>query len=248
MFYKKKQKVIEWNTDHPNSINNNIHIDDYLVPSNSNKPKWFTSLKGKKDIKTGISNIKTCYSMLEMFKNSYTLISPCDFKVEISQMGWKTHQMPFPWISIDSHTNTVRGVDTQMGYDFNPNFVNLKFVIPIIVSPKFQKMKTICMSTFFENPVTDIIIPPGIMQLIPGQPLHLNLNSFVDLSGHKGTDYKFIEFRQGQPLCLFYFPDGLPKLEHNEKLKYKPRKRHFLDWSSKEKEYDNKIKKCPFSR
>lgn len=248
MFFNKKSNFLEWNTDHPLDQYNNIDISDYLIPLNKNKPEWFSKLKGRKNDITGISNIKTCPSVLDLFKNSLTLISPCDFSVEVSQMGWKVSQMPFDWLKIDSHTATSPGLYTQMGYDFNQNFFNLKFNIPIIISPTRKKVKFIFLSTFFNDPVSDIIIPPGIATLLPENPLHLNLNSFVDLTGLKGSESLVINFRQGQPLSNIYFPDGIPKLVKNEKLKYKPRKTHYLDWSNREKNYDSKVSKCPFHK
>ena len=234
MFKKKPKQIILWDVVDKNY---ETPITDYIIPTQQLQPKWYKNLKQVVDPRSGVGNVKSCPSFQQLFKDSYTFISPCEFEVEVARQGHRINQPDNIWFKTASHTN-LQNIPSQMGLEWDKDFYNLKFGPNIMISTNVGKLTIISLPPFYDNPRSDIIIPPGVFDITPSVNLQLNLNTFIDLKGLATTESKTIKVKQGQPLAMLYLPQGVLDFERTT-LHTQPRKSFFGD-------YQNKIKKCPF--
>ena len=235
MFKKKIKQVILWDV-----LNQNHYtpIEDYIIPTQQLQPKWYKNLKQASDPRTGIGNVKGCPSFQQLFKDSYTFVSPCDFELEVSRQGRRFLQPDnVGWWRVDTHTNIANG-DSQMGQEWDKDLYNIKLSSNIRISISTGRISIITLSPFYHNPRSEFIIPTGVFDIIPNTTLELNLNTFIDLKGQTQIGSKTIVVKSGQPLAMLYLPQGTLDFEKT-KLHYVPRKKFFGD-------YKESLKKCPF--
>ena len=234
MFGKKKKQVLLWDVidkkyDTP--------ITDYLIPTKQLQPKWYKNLKQVVDPRSGVGNVKSCPSFQQLFQDSYTFVSPCDFEIEVGRQGHRILQANSIWWKIDSHTN-IQNHPSQMGLEWDKDLYNVKFGPNILISTNVGKLTVMSLPPFYYNPRSEIIIPPGVFDITPSINMQLNLNTFIDLKGMSVTDSKTIKIKAGQPLAMLYLPQGTLDLERTT-LHSQPRKKFFGD-------YKEKLKKCPY--
>jgi len=95
IFKKPKQKII-WDYlasrpsatfAHADFVREGRTIEDYLIPTSKMTPEWFKSLKQTKNWMESYPTAKTCPSFIELFKNSYLFIAPCDIACKVSSTG-----------------------------------------------------------------------------------------------------------------------------------------------------------------
>jgi len=234
MFKKKEKQVILFDIVDERS---NIRLSDYFIPTKEFKPKWFKNLKQNIDPTNGMGNVITCPSFIELFKNSYTYVSPCDINIEVSRLGHRAILPDPKWFMFDSHTHK-NNAPSQMGKEWPRDLYNLKFVPRMFITTNIGKVNMVIVPAFFHNPYPDIIIAPGIFELTPSVTINPNLNTFIDLKDIKNNDSKKIKVKAGDPLAMFYFPNGILDIKKST-VEEIPRKKFFLDHSTK-------IKNCPF--
>ena len=234
MFSKKQKQVLLWDI-----INKDYDtpITDYIIPTQQLQPKWYKNLKQVVDSKSGMGNVKSCPSFQQLFRDSYTYISPCDFEIEVARQGHRIHQPSDIWWRVATHTN-IQNQPSQMGLEWDKDFYNVKFGPNIMISTNVGKVTIMSLPPFYNNPRSEIIIPPGVFDITPSITMQLNLNTFIDLKGISVADSKTIKIKSGQPLAMLYLPQGVLDFERTT-LKEQPRKTFFGD-------YQNKLKKCPF--
>lgn len=249
-----------------NKVNNTfwrVDISKLLVKSSKELPSWYkkiTPLKEREFVNNSIGfNVKTCPSFLDIFKNSLLAKSPCDAIIEYDKYGYTTI---FPdeetrnLLTITSHTWNMTADYVsfkaseykQLGPDWDENFQNIKLTLPILLSTKKKRRKVIFMPSFYYDQKNPLVVAPGIMDLLPKTPLDLSINFFLDVSNlGGGTQRLFI--KKGDPLCLLYFPEGIPKLEYAD-LRISLRDKFVASWISKSRDYEESEKekksKCPF--
>ena len=234
MFKKKAKQVILWDNLTHEFVTS---ITDYLIPTINLQPKWYKNLKQVVDTRSGMGNVKTCPSFQQLFKDSYTFVSPCDFELEVGSQGHRMLQPSNIWWNTSTHTN-IKNFPSQMGLDWDKNLYNVKLGPNILISTNIGKLTVVTLPSFYHNPRTEILIPPGVFDITPNINLELNLNTFIDLKELSVADSKTIKIKSGQPLAMLYLPQGILGFEKTT-LKPQPKKKFFGD-------HQNKLKKCPF--
>ena len=244
LFKKTVPQYILWDTEEKST--RDTQVSDYLIPTNKLKPKWYSNLKPTIDDASGISNVKSCPSFHQIFKDSYTFISPCDLEIEVGRYGYNLLSADSVWFRSSSHTH-ISGKKSQMGDEWDKDFYNIKLGANIILATNKSKLTVLNLHSYYHTPRTSLIIPPGVYNLTKEIPLQLNLNIFVDIKDLSEAGTKKILVKKGDPLALFYIPEGFKSMK-KANLKTLPRRFFVGDYmkSIKELGKKKKQKKCPF--
>ena len=242
MFKKNKQNLL-WNFINKN-LEGYFELDDYFEKSINHLPGWYSKIKANKSTpfksfghSESSSNIKTCPSFVDLFKNSLIFKCPIDVDIKISKnkFDYVVPTGSHPMLSITSHTMVEEKTGSQMGQYWNNNIQNIKFSLPLTMWTSQKKTKLIFLSNFYFNPRQEMQVAPGIVDFLPSNPLEMSVNFFIDLKDH---EEKTINLKSNEPLALMYFPEGLPELKRGYETQ-KLRKKFYGDWTSRVKKYDN---------
>jgi hypothetical protein len=257
--FKKEKILFNFSNSY---LRDRLRLSNFFVNSSKNLPEWYKSLPTKKLIdmvgKIFILNAKTCPSFVDIFKNSMTFISPSDIMIEYGKSGMKfsTPEPGYEWFLIESHT--WKRVDTntyirdksanQMGELWGEGIHNIKIGTPVWFCTKYNKAKVIFMPNMYYNQKSELSVAPGVLELIPKEPMRISVNFFVDVSNLGPSETKTILIKKGEPLAMLYFPSGLHEFEKTD-IHGGFRSKFYGNWLSKIREYDKKQetkKKCPF--
>lgn len=256
MIFKKKKQSLLWNYLDRN-LDGYFDISDYFVKSTNNLPDWYKKVKAVKSIPFkdkgfahSASNVKTCPSFVDLFKNSLVFKCPIDIDIEVGMNGmdYTTPTESHHMLTVTTHTLIKEKSGSQMGKFWDDTMQNIKLSLPITMWASHKKTKMIFLPNTYFDPRQELQVAPGIADLLPDNPLQMAVNFFVDLKGLGPVSTKTINLKNGQPLGLIYFPGGLPQIERGYTVP-KLRKNFFGDWISRIKKYDEKNQKkskCPF--
>lgn len=255
MFNKKKKQKLVWDFIPKRSSNITFNndggksLDDYLVPLVSVMPDWFKTLKQTKDYLQQYPNVRTCPSFIELFKNSYAFIAPCDLVFKFSKQGMDVVQTEDGWVSISSHTAVPPEMGgTQMGPLWDKSLQNIKIMSGLQIGVNKGECNIMHIPAYYHNPRSIFYAPTGISTLTSANPLDLNLNIFVDMTKLDMDNGDTIKIKHGTVLAYIYMPSGI--LPHSKvKLDKKMRKSFLGDYQRQLDEFrEEKPKgKCPFS-
>lgn len=256
LFKKKQEQKIIWDyiPVRPSNVafeaKGGKDLADYLVPLSQVMPKWFKSLRQTKDYLKQFPNVRTCPSFVELFKNSYAFVAPCDFQIKISASGMDMIQPEEGWISITSHTALPPELGgNQMGELWDKNLQNIKIMTGIQLGCSTGEFNIMHLPSYYHDPKSKLFSPPGVSTITEDNPLDLNVNVFIDLSTIDLEKGETIAVKHGTPLAYIYMPFGLLPYEKGI-LDKKMRKSFLGDYDRQLKEFRNKNSaskgKCPF--
>lgn len=216
-----------------------LDISRYLTDTMKKLPLWYKDIKLYDNF-----SIKRCPSFIELFKNSYTIISPTDFTLKFSKSkrsaNFLTSNENKEYLSLETHTiNPIDGI-FQMNY-FNPDFQNVKLSFPLAIRSKKGRIDAIMFSNFYHNPSYPLQAAPGIWPLIDDYTNQFNVNFFINWEINKN-----LEVKKGDPLALMYFPNGKPELEKAYLKEELHENIHYRN-SKESGFYLKKMAKCPYN-
>lgn len=251
---KSSQKIIwDYIPERPSNVtfgvNSGKDLSDFLVPLIETMPDWFTSLRQTKDYLKQFPNVRTCPSFIELFKNSYAFIAPCDLQINISTRGFELIQTDEGWISMSSHTALPKEMGgNQMGDKWDPMIQNIKLMSGLQIGCNKGNFNYMYLPAYYHNPRARFTAPPGISTIVSSNPLDLNLNLFIDVTDIQTKGKEELKIKNGTVLAYVYFPSGILPFEKG-KLNKKMRKSFLGDYNRHLDEYKkNSTKgKCPFS-
>jgi hypothetical protein len=244
-------------------------LKDYLVPTREILPKWFKSLKQTTSYFTMFPNVRTCPSFIDLFKDSYTFVAPCDIHFKIDAKGVNFVSAEDGWFETHSHTaqkapkgvwNDVAneaGALNQMGSLWDQQIHNIKFMTGLQLGVNHGEFRFMQLPSYWHNPNATFFTPPGISTVTEANPLDLQLNTFIDFKKYRDKNGDLIKegvhetIKVGTPMGLIFLPDGYLPFEHG-KLNKRLRKRFLSDYTDHLKEFRNDKKnkeekgKCPF--
>ncbi len=263
MFYyggkKKVDQKILWDfvPDRPSNVNLGVKsgkgLEDYLVPLVSMMPDWFKTLKQTKNFLDQYPNVRTCPSFVELFKNSYALVAPCDFTLKISLRGMDLIQVENGWLEITTHTGLPQELGgNQMGMQWDQTLQNIKIMTGLTLGTNKGHYNIMHLPAYYHEPKSKLFAPPGISTITEDTPLDLNVNVFFDMSNLTSENEEVITVKHGTPLAYIYMPFGLLPYEKGN-LDRKMRKQFLGDYKRQLEQYFSKKSKkegkgkCPFS-
>ena len=243
--FKSSKQKITWDyiTDRPSSIQfNNTgtkDLSDYFIPLSKIKPFWFKNSRVSKDVFNNHPNVKVCPSFVELFRNSYAFVAPCDFQLKITANGFDFMQTEEGWLKISSHTALPAEVGgSQMGPDWDPMHQNVKIMSGLQLGCKKGHYNIIFLPAYYHDPNSRLFAPPGVSTITDNCPLDLNLNLFIDISNLEPGQQEVINISCGTPLAYIYFPFGILPFEKTTITK-KMRKTFIGDYNKQLDEYKN---------
>jgi len=269
---KEKQKIIwDYIPVRPSTKDFNFEggkdLKDYLVPTREILPKWFKGLRQTKDYFSMFPNARTCPSFIDLFKDSYTFVAPCDIHFKIDSKGVNFVTAEDGWFETHSHTaqkppkgvweNVVNEIGSlnQMGDLWDQQIHNIKFMTGLQLGVNHGEFRFMQMPSYWHDPNATFFTPPGISTVTNANPLDLQLNTFIDFKKYRDKDGNLPEkgifetIKVGTPLAVIYLPDGYLPYEKG-KLNKRLRKKFLSDYSDHLKEFRSdelkKKSKCPF--
>jgi len=211
MFFAKKKKNVL-----------NVRINSRYYSENINEliaktrvPGWFKDIKpitDHPDTRFNLADkfpesdfvfgtVKSCPGIIDIFTNSYSLLSPCDFTIKIDHDN-QTWQWISPWNRLDISGHNL---DAQTGPNsvLTKNYINLKINIPAWITSN-KKCRIVYLPPIYHNysRLTTLI---GTAPVNPKIGVQLNVNTIIDKNGKNGAE--FIEFKKGDVLAYMYSPD-----------------------------------------
>jgi hypothetical protein len=175
----------------------------------SAQPDWYAALKGRR--RQNQQTPRMCPSFVDIFKNSYLIKMPVDLLIayELDAGGFYrwNWEVPSEFISLDNHDLAY-----QMGADYDARYLNFKIGFQIrLKSDKPRKL--MFLDTFYHDVTPrDYRAMAGVMPLT-GINMELMVNTYVEKKSF-GTQGEFL-IKEGEPLCLLYFPEGKPDIIKN---------------------------------
>jgi hypothetical protein len=202
---------------------NDIDISEILVPSVKHLPNWYKLLNKKKDFQHEQTlSIKTCVSFLTLFQNSYLFLSPIDFQLKVSRLGYEVitdkNQKHSNFTRIVSHTHSdvetaIRQghLESQLGPYFNKNYMNIKLDTAMCIRSKKGRIDLVHMHPFYWTPDSPLQAMQGILPIIDTYDVGFNINMMCR------RDKAFtMTIKKGTPLAMYYSPNGLINFEKAE--------------------------------
>lgn len=254
--YKKAKKQIglwDFIPSRPSSIKFETtgakDLSDYLVPLNKIQPEWFSSLKTTKDYFNSHPNVRVCPSFIELFKNSYAFVAPCDFQIKVTRTGFDMIQTEEGWINISTHTALPQEIGgSQMGPQWDAMHQNIKIMTGLQLGCNEGHYNIMYLPAYYHDPNARLFAPPGVSTVTDSIPLDFNLNLFINISALENKEEEVIKVKCGTPLAYVYFPFGLLDFQQGN-LSKKMRKTFIGDYNKQLDEYKNSSTKgkCPFS-
>ena len=230
-FAKKKENVL------------NVRISSRYFSENINEliaktrvPGWFKDLKPLTDHPDTrfqladeypesdfvFGTVKSCPGIVDIFTNSYSLLSPCDFTIKIDHEE-NTWQWISPWNRFDISGHNL-SAQTGPNSILTKNYMNLKINIPAWLTCN-QKCRLVYLPPMYHtySKLTTLV---GTAPINPKVGVQLNVNTIIDINGKSGIE--FIDFKKGDVLAYMYSPDLMfDKIE--------------ATYSSKEEVYEEKM-------
>ena len=278
IFKKPKQKII-WDYlasrpsatfAHADFVREGRTIEDYLIPTSKMTPEWFKSLKQTKNWMESYPTAKTCPSFIELFKNSYLFIAPCDIACKVSSTGIDFLMSEEGWLQTQSHTAHKPPVFTneeakdeelvkrkmaslnQMGDKWDRYIHNIKFETGIVLGVNHGEFTFMQLPAYWHNQRPVLFTPPGTTTVTADTPSDLQLNTFIDFKPYikdgETIEKTYDVIHAGDPIAMIYLPGGF--LNHEKgKINKRLRKKFMGGYAKQLKEFRAKEKekgKCPF--
>ena len=195
---------------------NKIDLSEILVPAMKMLPEWYKLLNVKEDYKhENTLSVKTCISFITLFKNSYLFLSPIDFELKVSRLGYEVitskKQKHSNFTRITSHTHS--DVDTavkqghlenQLGPYFDKHYMNIKLDTAMALKSKKGRVDFIHMPPYWWNPASPLEAVQGVLPILDTYDVGLNINMLV-----RRDKTRTIKVKKGTPLAMYYSPTGL---------------------------------------
>lgn len=179
-------------------------FEDILIPIRKSKPKWLSLLKPR-------DSVRSCPAFAWLFQDSLLVKLPCDLMVEKQGNDNRVVSLNPSLMEVYSHQ-----LDYQLSEEHSSNFINLKFM-PLVSFHSKKPVKAIQLSTFNYTPENEYLFRSveGVFPFIT-KSTHLNINTFfrkeaLERIVENMPDGENVLLPAGTPLCLLYFPNGLPK-------------------------------------
>jgi hypothetical protein len=202
-----------------------MDINELLVPAMKMLPGWYKKLDIKKDYEHEATlSVKTCISFITLFKNSLVFVSPVDFSIRVSRLGYELESDPNQKYSnftmFTSHTHSkvsekIKGnqMENQLGPYFDANYLNLKVDTAMNIKSKKGRVDFIHMPPFWWTPDSPLQAVQGVLPILDTFDVGLNINLLI-----RKDKTRTVNVKKGTPLAMYYCPTGLPKWE-NKKIK-----------------------------
>jgi hypothetical protein len=181
--------------------------DIHPKPMSEYVPEWYKNMQPGKpksksffdmvDIK---SNVKSCPSFVEIFKEGFVLLAPCDFILsynkETKKWAWKTPIVydNFEFLS-GAEFVTVHDNDQMLEHATNNNLYKLIFKINLpmkIITPNGYSVRQIPMPYYFNDDWEALY---GVFKSDKVHEINIQI-------GYK-TDKEEILIKRGEPLCVY---------------------------------------------
>lgn len=195
---------------------NDIDISEILVPAMKMLPNWYKRLNKKKDYQhENTLSVKTCVSFLTLFQNSYCFVSPIDFTLKISRLGYEVetdkNQRHSNFTRLTSHTHSdtetavVRGhLENQLGPYFDKNYMNIKMDTAMALKSEKGRVDLVHLPPYWWNPDSPLVAVQGVLPIIDTYDVGLNINMLC----RRDKSYT-MNVKKGTPLAMYYSPTGL---------------------------------------
>jgi len=215
-------------------------LKDYVVPALRALPEWYKKLEAERFEETGHVSVKTCVSFLYMWQNSYLIKSPCEVELVIGPSGYECYVEDPDAVRFQSHTHEEMEPRSQMGTEFDPNWLNLKWEFPLSVMTNEHRFDLVWMQPFYWDQQQELVSAPGILPILPDRATGLNCNTFVNKSVKKT-----ITIPKGFPLAMVYSPSGPVRFIEEPDYEYFIKTSNMPGRIFPAKEYYMASKKCP---
>lgn len=208
---------------------NSFSVNDFI--SDKKLPEWWKTLRPNntfnimKDSMNHVPSeitVRTCPSFVEVFKNSYCLLAPCDFMIKINT-GLNEHNILNP-LSYKSSIENAMWIDRPHDFKEQLNgaleeFVNIKIGFDLKVKPSKSSLKLVFMESTYYNNLPFRILPAAI-ELIPNFAMGMNINYILPKSFLYKNQGKEFLINHGDVLAMLYSPNGKAKIQPTNEFQY----------------------------
>lgn len=182
------------------------NLDDWICPA---QPDWYMSLKGRR--RQNQQTPRMCPSFVDVFRNSYLLKMPADLLVDYQKekddhYRWNW-EVPSEFVFLDNHDMSY-----QMGSSYDSRYLNFKIMLRAKI-----KSDTPCKMMFLDTFYNDVTprLYRAMTGVMPLTNIHLELAINTYLEKKDLGNHGEILIKEGEPLCLLYFPEGKPDIVTN---------------------------------
>jgi|11_taG_2_1085331.scaffolds.fasta_scaffold04228_6 hypothetical protein len=197
-------------------------FDEIISPLQKRKPKWLSALRSR-------GTVRSCPSFTWQFRDSLIVRLPCDVMMYKDGGQFKIDTLNETLMEVFSHS-----LDTQLSEEHAKDFVNLK-IRPMVSYRSSKPVKAVQMTSFNYTTQDELLFRSveGVFPIIK-ENTQLNINLFLRTSeivkrSQAMSGDKEVLISSGTPLCLLYFPQGIPKtkvavgniLKNDVRYKYK---------------------------
>ena len=197
-------------------------FDEIISPVQKKKPNWLSALRSR-------GTVRSCPSFIWQFRDSLIVRLPCDVMISKDGGQCKIDTLNDTLIEVFSHS-----LDTELSEEHSKDFLNLK-IRPMISYRSNKPVKAVQMTSFNYTAQDELLFRSveGVFPIIK-ENTQLNINLFLRTSelvkrSKAMSGDRDVLISSGTPLCMLYFPQGLPKykvdvgniLKNDIRYKYK---------------------------
>lgn len=179
-------------------------FDEIISPVMKRKPRWMSLLPSR-------GSVKSCPAFTWLFKDSLIVRLPCDLMLNRRGDNFIVESMNDSLMSVYTHD-----LAKQLSEEHAKEFINIK-VMPKVSFQSKRPIKAVQMTAFNYTIENEMLFRSveGVFPFIK-EATHLNINMFLRTSelvriSEMTTSEESVLLSRGTPLCMLYFPDGLPK-------------------------------------
>lgn len=179
-------------------------FDEFLSPVMKDRPRWLSLLPSRR-------SIRSCPAFTWLFKDSIIVRLPCDLMMIKDGENFRIDSMNPKVMNVYSHDLTA-----QLSEEHSKDFINVK-ISPLISFQASKPVKAVQMTAFNYTVEHESLFRSveGVFPFIK-EATQLNINTFFRTSelikmSQGLREEESVLLPAGTPLCLLYFPSGIPK-------------------------------------